>query len=53
MFQERKRKYDDVEQSDWTDNSDDESVAVKLEKCDEDYDSESDPDFVVGFYLEC
>lgn len=44
--QERKRKYDDVEQSDWTDGSDDESVAVKLEKYGEDYDSESDPDFV-------
>ncbi|XP_034246302.1 uncharacterized protein LOC117648157 isoform X2 [Thrips palmi] len=43
---ERKRKYDDVEQSDWTDCSDDESTAVKLEKCAEDYHSDSDPDYV-------
>lgn len=43
---ERKRKYEDVEQSDFTDCSDDESAAVKLEKYTHDYDSESDPDFV-------
>lgn len=43
---ERKRKYDDVEQSDWTDCSDDESTAVKLEKCAKDYHSDSDPDYV-------
>ncbi|KAE8742159.1 hypothetical protein FOCC_FOCC012299 [Frankliniella occidentalis] len=43
---ERKRKYCDVEQSDWTDGSDDETVADKLDKYGKDYDSESDPDFV-------
>lgn len=43
---ERKRKYCDVEQSDWTEGSDDESAAVKLDKYGKDYDSESDPDFV-------
>ncbi|KAK3927527.1 Maturase K [Frankliniella fusca] len=43
---ERKRKYCDVEQSDWTDGSDDETVAVKLDKYGKDYDSECDPDFV-------
>lgn len=49
-FQERKRKYCDVDQSDWTDESDseDEGVAVKLEKYCEADDSQNDPDFVVG-----
>lgn len=42
---ERKRKYDDVEQSDWTDaESDDESLVEKLAKAQEESDSE-DPDF--------
>ena len=43
--QEKKRKFCDVEQSDCADSSDDEGVAVKLDKYGEDYDSDSDPDF--------